>query len=226
MSGYGQFCPVSKAAELLGERWTFLIVRELLAGSHHFNDIHRGVPKMSRTLLSRRLRTLAKAGVVSRRRARDGRIHYELTQAGLELRPLVDLLGAWGHRWISGPLDRDEVDPSLLLWELRRTAKGQGLGDRKVRVRFDFTDHAHFQRNIWEILPDGRIEARNTDRDVPVDLEVRARSRDLAEVWLGRRSLVNGLEEGCIELKGDPSLMEGFQQWLGRSPFIRAGQEQ
>lgn len=225
MSGYGQFCPVSKAAELLGERWTFLIVRELLAGSHHFNDIHRGVPKMSRTLLSRRLRKLADTGIVTRRRARNGRIRYELTEAGLELRPVVELLGVWGQRWISGLLDSDEVDPSLLLWELRRTANGQGLGDRKVRIRFDFTDYAHFPRNLWEVSPDGCIEAPNTNRDEAVDLEVRARARDLAEVWLGRRSLADGLEEGRIELKGDPGLMERFSQWLGRSPFVLAGQE-
>lgn len=226
MSGYGQFCPVSKAAELLGERWTFLIVRELLAGSHHFNDIHRGVPKMSRTLLSRRLRKLAETGVVIRRRTRDGRVRYELTEAGLELGPVVELLGAWGQRWISEPLDSDEVDPSLLLWELRRTANGQGLGDRTVWVRFNFDDHVQFPRNLWAVSPDGQIEAVNADRGLEADLEVRANACDLAEVWLGRRSLTEALSAGRIQLEGDTSLMVRFQDWLGRSPFAMAGQEQ
>ncbi len=219
MSDYGQFCPVAKTAELLGERWTFLIVRELLAGSHHFNDIHRGVPRMSRTLLSQRLRKLADTGVVTRRETRNGRIRYELTEAGLELRPVVELLGAWGLRWLSGLPDDQEIDPSLLLWELRRTANSRGLGHRTVRIRFDFTDHPDFPSNLWEVSPDGRIEARNDDSHASVDLEVRARAVELAEVWLGRRSLAAEVADGRIELMGDDRLVVKFQQWLGHTPF-------
>lgn len=222
MSDYGQFCPVAKTAELLGERWSFLIVRELLAGSHHFNDIHRGVPRMSRTLLSQRLRKLADTGVVTRRETRNGRIRYELTEAGLELRPVVELLGAWGLRWLSGPPDDQEVDPSLLLWELRRTANSRGLGHRTVRIRFDFTDHPDFPSNLWEVSPDGRIEARNDDSHASVDLEVRARAVELAEVWLGRRSLAAEVADGRIELRGDDRLVVKFQQWLGHTPFTHA----
>lgn len=224
MSGYGQFCPVARAAELLGERWTFLIVRELLAGSHHFNDIHRGVPRMSRTLLSQRLRNLADTGVVTRRETRDGRIRYELTEAGLELRPVVELLGAWGLRWLSGSPDDQEVDPSLLLWELRRTANRRGLGHRTVRIRFHFTDHPDFPSNLWEVSPDGRIEARGHDSHASVDLEVRASAFELAEVWLGRRSLAAEVADGRIELRGDDRLVGRFQQWLGRTPYFRASQ--
>lgn len=222
MSDYGQFCPVAKTAELLGERWTFLIVRELLAGSHHFNDIHRGVPRMSRTLLSQRLRKLADSGVVTRRETRDGRIRYELTEAGLELRPVVELLGAWGLRWLSGLPDDQEIDPSLLLWELRRTANSRGLGRRTVRIRFHFTDHPDFPSNLWEVSPDGHIEARNDDSHVSVDLEVSASASELAEVWLGRRSLADKVAEGRIELRGDDRLVVKFQQWLGRTPFTHA----
>lgn len=220
MSGYGQFCPVAKAAELLGERWTFLVVRELFAGSHHFNDIHRGVPRMSRTLLSSRLRKLVDTGIVTRRQSRDGRIRYELTEAGLELHPVVELLGAWGLRWLSEPLEGQEIDPLLLLWELRRTANRRGLGHRTVRVRFRFTDHAEFQRGLWEISPDGHIEARYPDSDSSVDLEVRSSASHLAEVWLGRRSLANEVAGGRIELKGDDKLVVKFQQWFGHTPFL------
>lgn len=226
MSGYGQFCPVAKTAEILGERWTFLIVRELLAGSHHFNDIHRGVPKMSRTLLSRRLRKLANSGIVTREQTRDGRVRYELTEAGLELRPVVEMIGAWGQRWLAGAVDKDEIDPSLLLWELRRTANGGGLAERTVRVRFDFTDHADCPQTLWEVAPDGRIEAFNAGRERKADLEVRASASDLAEIWLGRRSLAAAVADGSVEINGEEGLMERFQQWLGSSPFIIAAPQE
>lgn len=179
---------------------------------------------MSRTLLSQRLRKLADSGVVTRRETRDGRIRYELTEAGLELRPVVELLGAWGLRWLSWSPEGQEIDPSLLLWELRRTANSSGLGHRTVRIRFQFTDHSDLPRNLWEISPDGRIEARDDDGHASVDLEVRARASDLAEVWLGRRSLSDKVAEGRIELRGDDRLVVKFQQWLGRTPFTNAPQ--
>lgn len=225
MRGYGQFCPVAKTAEILGERWTFLIVRELLAGSHSFNDIHRGVPKMSRTLLSRRLRKLADTGVVTRDQTRNGRVRYDLTEAGLELRPVVEMLGAWGQRWLVGAVGKDEMDPSLLLWELRRTANGGGLDDRSVWIRFNFTDYADCPQTLWEVGPDGRIEAFDAKRARSADLEVRASASDLAEIWLGRRSLAAAVADGDVELNGESGLMERFQVWLGSSPFIVATQE-
>jgi DNA-binding HxlR family transcriptional regulator len=209
VSGYGQFCPVAKTAEILGERWTFLIIRELLTGSHRFNDIHRGVPKMSRTLLSRRLRKLADSGIVRREQTGDGRVRYELTEAGLELRPVVEMIGAWGQRWLAGPLE-DELDLSLLLWELRRTANGGGLAERTVRVRFDFTDHADFPQTLWEVAPDGRIEAFNVDPDRGADLVVRASASELAEIWLGRRSLVAAVaEDGPDSAPAYPAAYDG-----------------
>ena len=119
MSGYGQFCPVAKAMELLDERWTMLVVRELLAGSRHFNDLRRGVPKMSPALLSKRLKSLTRAGVVEREEI-DGRTTYSLTECGKELADVVDALGTWGVRWI-GELGEEDLDPHLLMWDMRRT---------------------------------------------------------------------------------------------------------
>ena len=129
MSSYGQFCPVAKAMEVLDERWTLLVVRELLMGSRHFNELRRGNPKMSPALLSKRLRRLERAGVV-RRVLDGGRISYELTESGLELRPLVDALGAWGARWV-GELGEEDLDPHLLMFDVRRTipvARGRAAG--------------------------------------------------------------------------------------------------
>ncbi|MDT4999993.1 MAG: hypothetical protein QOK12_2098, partial [Mycobacterium sp.] len=119
MSGYGQFCPVAKAMEVLDERWTLLVVRELLLGSRHFNELRRGVPKMSPALLSRRLKSLARVGVVDRTEV-DGRTTYSLTPCGQELFDVVDALGSWGTRWI-GELGEEDLDPHLLMWDIRRT---------------------------------------------------------------------------------------------------------
>ena len=119
MSTYGQFCPVAKAMEVLDERWTLLIVREMLLGSRHYNDLRRGVPKMSPALLSKRLRSLERVGVVHRE-ASGGHTTYTLTQAGMELRPLVESLSSWGMRWISDLGDED-LDPHLLMWDIQRT---------------------------------------------------------------------------------------------------------
>lgn len=222
MSRYGQFCPVARAAELFGGRWTFLIVRELLSGSQHFNDIHRGLPKMSRTLLSRRLDMLIESGVV-KRFSEGGRTRYELTEAGLELQPMLELLGAWGKRWLDGAVDGDELDPSLLLWELRRTTRGRGLDDRAVRLRFDFSDFPEIQHNRWIVQPDGTIETRSDGADGPEgvdDLTIRADASHLAEIWIGWRALGEEIDSGRVEVRGDEALARRFRDWLGRSPYV------
>jgi DNA-binding HxlR family transcriptional regulator len=134
VSAYGQFCPVSKAMELLDERWTMLVVRELMLGSRHFNELRRGVPRMSPALLSKRLRTLTRAGVVERRD--DGpRVSYELTEAGLELKPIVEALGRWGVRWIP-ELGDEDLDPHLLLWDMHRSVDLPAVPEGRTVLRF------------------------------------------------------------------------------------------
>jgi len=225
MSGYGQFCPVAKAAELLGDRWTFLVIRELLVGSNQFNDIHRGVPKMSRTLLSRRLRMLTEAGIVERRHARGGRILYELSEAGWDLKPLVDMLGQWGERWLGNPLSSEEIDPALLVWELKRVTRPGQLSDRSVSVCFQFTDHPEFQHSLWRIQPDGRIEIVRADKSQNADLEVRAPTTEIAGIWLGRVDLEDAVSQGRVEIWGEPSLAQHFSRWLGRSPYVASARK-
>jgi DNA-binding HxlR family transcriptional regulator len=119
MKGYGQYCPVAKGAEVFAERWTPLVLRELLLGSSHFSDLHRGVPLMSRSLLSLRLKQLEKIGVVERRKGRLGP-EYNLTQAGREFGPIVRALGEWGQRWFHPKFDANELDVGLLMWDMRR----------------------------------------------------------------------------------------------------------
>ena len=138
MAGYGQFCPVAKAMELLDERWTMLVIRELLCGSRHFNALRRGVPRMSPTLLSSRLKTLVRAGIVER--YDEGRqVTYVLTPAGEELRPIVEALGQWGLRWVPDLGDED-YDPHLLMWDLHRNVDLESVPPGRTVLRFTFSD--------------------------------------------------------------------------------------
>lgn len=140
MPDYGQFCTVARGAEVLGELWTPLVIRELLCGSRRFNEIRRGVPRMSQTLLTKRLRKLEELGIVLRKRCEAG-WEYQLTQAGEELRPLVVGLGHWGARWIGSRLKQDQMDAGFLMWDIRRFARIEEFpSDRRVVIQFHFTD--------------------------------------------------------------------------------------
>ncbi len=151
MRSYGGFCPVAKAAEVIAERWTPLIVRELIAGSHRFHELERGLPGIPRSLLVDRLRSLEHAGVVERRVDAGGkRPEYHLTLAGQELFSVIWALGEWGQRWANrdiGPLD---VDPQLLMWDMRRRIHLDQLPERRVVVLFEFRGAS--QQTVWLVL--------------------------------------------------------------------------
>src|SRR3990172_1670046 len=142
MKGYGQFCPVAKAAEVLGDRWTLLVVRELLCGSRHFNDLRRGVPLMSPSLLSQRLKQIERAGIIERepdRQNKQGMV-YQLTAAGHELTPVVMMLGNWGKRWARSDLKREDLDPALLMWDMHRRLNTENLPTQRTVLQFEFRD--------------------------------------------------------------------------------------
>lgn len=221
MRGYGQFCPVAKASELLAERWTPLVVRELLCGSHRFNDLQRGVPLMSRSLLAKRLRELERAGVVERRRGRDGRgPEYRLTEAGEELRPIIMGLGTWGQRWARGELSRKELDPRLLMWDMQRNIETDALPGHRVVVRFRFTDvDRNLPRVTWLILDRDEVDVCYRDPGFDVDLVVAGRLRTLIGVWLGDTSVVEAVGAGTLQIDGAHALTRAFPGWLRRSAF-------
>ena len=178
MSRYGQFCPVAKAMELLDERWTMVIVRELMLGSRSFNDIRRGVPRMSPALLSTRLQTLARAGVVERH-ARGNRVTYTLTEAGLELRPIIEAIGRWGTRWIPDLGDED-LDPHLLMWDIHRNVDLDAVPPGRTVLRFTFRDVEGSGRDWWLVIKPEDGESRW--REVPwVTSLTEARRRSVAE---------------------------------------------
>lgn len=217
MKGYGQFCPLAKAAEVLTERWTPLVVRELLMGSERFNDIRRGVPLMSPSLLSRRLRSLEEAGVVERTAANGG-VAYRLTRAGRELQPLIEQMAHWGNRWVESRLDGDDLDPTLLMWDIRRCVHPGGLPRYPAVIQVDFTDVEKKWDRWWLVVDAGAVELCLTDPGREVDLVVRASLATLTAVWIGRCRFSDAEKTGEVRVFGDEHLKRRFPDWLGTSP--------
>jgi DNA-binding HxlR family transcriptional regulator len=221
MSGYGQFCPVAKASEVLAERWTPLVVRELLCGSHRFNALQRGLPLMSRSLLAKRLRELELAGVIERRPSGDGRgSEYHLTEAGEELRPIIMGLGAWGQRWARSEVSRADLDPRLLMWDMQRNIHTEALPPHRVVVRFRFTDVSPGRPRVtWLILDGDQVDVCYKDPGYDVDLVVAGRLRALVGVWLGDTTMSAVIRAGELQVEGTRRLAEAFPSWLRRSIF-------
>jgi DNA-binding HxlR family transcriptional regulator len=220
MSSYDQFCPVSKAAEVFAERWTPLVIRELLMGSHRFNDLRRGVPTMSPTLLSARLKTLEAAGIIESREAPDrhGR-EYFLTDAGEEFRPIVEALGAWGARWVQSDLQKPDRDPSLVMWDMRRRLNLDRFPPGRTVVRFEFPDAHRDKRYWWLVVGDDDVDLCLSDPGFDVDLSVRTQVQRLIDVWSGNARLSDATADGTIVVEGPTRLQRALGSWLMLSFF-------
>lgn len=216
-ASYRQFCPVAKAMELLDERWTMLVVRELVAGSERFNELRRGLPRMSPTLLSRRLDQLERAGVVDHLgTGPDSR--YRLTTAGRELAPIVEALGAWGIRWIGELGDRD-LDPRLLLWDVRRNIDHAAVPATRVVVRFEFPDVPAAQRRWWLVITPDDADVCDQDPGHPVELDVRVGLRTMTRIWRGDISWPTALRSAELTVTGPQNLRRALPTWLKLSGF-------
>lgn len=215
--GYGQFCPVAKAAEVFDERWTLLVIRELLAGSRRFNDIHRGVPRMSRSLLSSRLKQLAAQGLVDRVEEAGGPV-YELTEAGDEFIGVVDAMGEWGVRWMSS-LSDDDLDPAFLLWDMRRSIDTEALPVGQTVLELEFGGVADSVRNWWLLLSRDDVEVCDHDPGLGTDVLVEAPIRIFVDVWRGALGWDDALRTGSLQLVGTPTLRRQVPSWLRLSHF-------
>ena len=215
MSGYGQFCPVSKAMELLDERWTLLVVRELLLGSKHFNELRRGVPKMSPALLSKRLKALTRAGVVDRTDV-DGRTTYSLTQCGQELGEVVEALGRWGVRWI-GELGEEDLDPHLLMWDMQRTIPIEAWPRTRTTVEFQLDGVTSKASRWWLVVADGSADVCDFDPGYDVAGTVSASLRTLTRVWRGDVGWAHALLDGGVAVSGPSDVRRAIPTWLGQS---------
>jgi len=217
MTGYGQFCPVAKAMELLDERWTMLVIRELLCGSRHFNALRRGVPRMSPTLLSARLRTLVRAGVVER--FEDGKqVTYALTPAGEQLRPIVEALGQWGLRWMP-ELGEEDYDPHLLMWDVHRNVDLSSVPPGRTVLRFTFPDVRPEERNWWVVITSDAVDLCNFDPGHPETATVETDLRTLTRIWRGELTWSQSQRSGAVQVHGPAYVGRSLPRWLPKTTF-------
>jgi DNA-binding HxlR family transcriptional regulator len=219
---YGQFCPVAKAAEILAERWTPLVLRELLNGSQQFSQLQRGIPLISPTMLSKRLQELEAAGVIERQPApqRPELRSYRLTDAGRELAPVIHHLGVWGQRWALQKLRRADLDPAFLIWAMHRRLGTDALGAARVVIAFELLDAPANRRHWWLVATDGKVDICLKHPGHPVDVTVSTRLHPMASVWLGHLAPQAAVASGAIRLEGKPTLVRTFPRWCPRTKFL------
>jgi len=215
MTDYGQFCPVAKATEIVGERWTLLILRELLLGTCRFNDFQRALSRISPTLLNQRLKSLEACGIILKKKIRGQKgYEYRLTASGKELAPLIETLAVWGMRWARGQMTDEELDVEFLMWELQRRLQTQHLPAGETVICFTFAELKKFS-NWWLVVYDDEIDLCTRDPGKEVDIYINSTVRALAEVWRGDVNLRRALAEGRIKTHGVRALERTISNWLG-----------
>ena len=219
-ASYKQFCPLSMAAEVLCTRWTMVLMRELIAGSTRFNDLRRGVPKMSPTLLSQRLKDLEAAGIVERKPAPSERgvFEYHLTESGRDLREVVIAMGMWGQKWVESSLSLKNLDPSLLMWDMRRNLNPKPLPNARTVIQFLYHDLPSSKRDWWLVIePAGDVDLCWADPGFEIDLYVSTDLRTMTAIWMGVTDVAT--EKESFEFTGSREIAKTMQTWLGLSPF-------
>lgn len=223
--GYGQFCPVAKAAEIIGEKWNLIILRELICGNYTFNELRHGMPKMSPTLLSRRLKEL-EAEKIIRKVPTPGsrsRHRYDLTPAGQAFAPIIEQIGKWGTEHATSRLDKADYDPALLMWDMKRRIR-LDFFDSKSRfvVSFQFTGVPRHQANWWLIVHKDEADVCLKDPGFEPDLWVESSIRTMVPVWMGKEKLRTAIRSGAITLTGKVRDVRDFPKWFGLSLFAPA----
>jgi DNA-binding HxlR family transcriptional regulator len=222
--GYNQFCPVAKACELLEPRWTLLLLCEMWSGSKRFNEIRRGVPGMSPTLMSKRLREMEERGLVSRTENRStGEINYTTTKIADELEPIVHTLGEWAHRNVDAEVTLENLDAKLLMWNMRRKINATALPPTKRTViEFTYPELPKDRQNYWLISKPGiPVDLCSINPDYDVDLFVSADLKAMTSAWMGLSSLESQISSGAISLQGDAAIASSIDKWLVRSSYAR-----
>jgi DNA-binding HxlR family transcriptional regulator len=221
---YKQFCPVAMAAEILCTRWTVVLLRELMRGSARFNDLRRGVPRMSPALLSQRLKELEEAGILMRKPARGepSVLEYHLTKAGRELEPIVDAFGVWGQRWVDKEVSLQNLDAQLLMWDMRRNLKTDPMPEQRSVIQFQYADQPAALRSWWLVVaPGAGVDLCSVDPGHDVDLYLASDLRTMTAIWMGYESLRAAVSARKVQLTGDRKLTASIHQWLGLSPLAK-----
>ncbi|MFT5400595.1 MAG: DNA-binding HxlR family transcriptional regulator [Planctomycetota bacterium] len=219
-AGYKQFCPVAMAAEILCTRWTMVLMRELIAGTTRFNELRRGVPKMSPTLLSQRLSELENAGVIERKQLKTGEgvFEYHLTTAGKDLRPVIEAMGIWGQKWVESQVSLSNLDPSLLMWDMRRNLNPSPLPEKRTVVQFLYPELPKSKQRWWLVIePGGDVDLCWSDPGFDVHLYVTTDLRTMTAIWMGLTTVKK--EKDKMDLIGARAIANTMQTWLGLSPF-------
>ena len=212
--GFGQFCPVALASEILTPKWTLLVIRELSAGSTRFSDIHRGVPRMSATLLKQRLSALEHAGIVARTPSERGSAQrYILTDAGQELRAVLSKIGEWGQRW-ARDIRPEDLDPGWLVWNIHRRLDTSSMRDGRTTIEIFFSDAPKNHRKFWLVHERGNVEVCLKHPGFGVDVELCTKVRILAEIWRGIRDINDEIRSGRVQLRGDAGLCRAVPGWF------------
>lgn len=222
MKGYSQFCPVAKGAEVFNERWTPLIIRELMCGSHRFNELKHGNPLMSPSLLSNRLKSLEEAGVVKKIIASAGNsAEYHLTPAGEDLGQLVVRLGLWGMKWARSHLTEGDYDPELLMWDVRRRIDVSEFPNTRQIIGFVFLDMPLKKRSWWLIVDKGEVDLCRKDPGYEVDLVFKTTAKTMAGVWMGYTTVKKEIKNKTLSITGSVGLKDRLDDWLIYSVFTR-----
>ena len=216
---YGQYCPVAKALDVLGERWTLLIVREMLLGSTRFGALQRGLPNISPTMLTKRLGELEIAGLIIRKHIPGQRgCEYFLSEAGGELAEIVHNLGVWGMRWVRGTMSRADLDVEFLMWNIQRSIDTAKLPGRETVLKFHFSD-VKTSRDWWLVISGGERDLCSDDPGKEVDVYFTTDCRTLTEISMGDTSFKAARADGRLKLVGPPILLNTLSSWFLISAF-------
>ncbi len=216
--GYGQYCPLAMASEMLGTKWTMLVIRELLDGSTSFNDIARGLPLASRSLLARRLRDLQECGLVEHRAGTRGKSgDYRLSEAGKALSSVVRAMAVWGQEWIDEEPSLKNVDVRFLMWDMRRNVKPASFLPDPFTVQFIFSDAPEGLTDHWLVFERNEVDLCYVDPGREIDVFVETDLRTMTRVWMGWRDFDDAVRDGSLEITGRDGIVKRSRDWLGLS---------
>ncbi len=217
---YGQFCPIAKASEILGERWMLLVIRELLSGATSYTELQRGLGRISPSVLSSRVKALVEHGIVERVEA-ESAPRYRLTRAGVELAPILESVGGWGSRWVRSRMTRDELDVELLMLHVQRGFDTSAFPQAHAVVSFVFSDLHGALRRWWLLLDDGKIELCAQHPGRTEDVTLTCTLRTLSEIFVGNTPLKAALNAERLQVEGPQKLVRHMHRWLVLSPFAQ-----
>ena len=223
MKGYGQFCPVAKCAEILGERWTLLLVRELVSGSTRYAELRRGLGSISPSVLADRLKTLEREGIIYRKKiSGESKHEYHLTEAGRALGPVIEAAGVWGYRWLRQDIDPEDLDVDLLMLDISRRLEPEQIRADNAVIAFEFTDLNGKYCCWWVLVDDNDVELCFHHPGRKVDLSLRCSLETLSLIWMGRLTIATARREKLLDVKGSPILSANLPDWLNKSRIAEA----